>query len=134
MDLVAELNSENTKRKKFQVFKNVSFDSTAIAVISRNAYFDCNWIRTQNHLVLKRTLKYKNTKYKAVFTVLKFFYLVILTFKESLILEIGTGTLPWVWELFLNLAMYQEIGVKPHYCIINIRLQGYFEWSILSCS
>ena len=127
MDLVAELNSENTKRKKFQVFKNVSFDSTAIAVISRNAYFDCNWIRTQNHLVLKRTLKYKNTKYKVVFTVLKFFYLVILTFKESLILEIGTGTLPWVREVFLNLAMYQEIGVKPHYCIINIRLQGYFE-------
>ena len=39
MDLVAELNNEDTKRKKFQVFKNVSFDSRAIAVISGIAYF-----------------------------------------------------------------------------------------------
>ena len=36
-------------------------------------------------------------------------------------------------DVFLNVAMYQEIGVKPHYCI-NIGLQGYFESSILSCS
>ena len=34
MNLAAELNNEDTKRKKFQVFKNVSFDSRAIAVIS----------------------------------------------------------------------------------------------------
>ena len=39
MNLVAELNNEDTKRKKFQVFKNVSFDSRAIAVISGIAYF-----------------------------------------------------------------------------------------------
>ena len=41
------------------------------------------------------------------------------------------GTLLIVREVFLNLAlaMYQEIGVKPHYCI-NIGLQGYFEWGI----
>ena len=34
MDLVAELNNEDTKRKKFQVFKNVSFDFRVIVVIS----------------------------------------------------------------------------------------------------
>ena len=39
MDLVAELDNEDTKRKKFQVFKNVSFDSRGIAVISGIAYF-----------------------------------------------------------------------------------------------
>ena len=39
MELVAELNNEDTKRKKFQVLKNVSFDSKAIAVISGIAYF-----------------------------------------------------------------------------------------------
>ena len=39
MDLVAELNNEDTKRKKLQVFKNVSFDSKVIAVILRIAYF-----------------------------------------------------------------------------------------------
>ena len=44
MDLVAELNNEDTKRKKFQVFKNVFFDSRAIAVISGIAYF----VMTQN--------------------------------------------------------------------------------------
>ena len=71
MDLVAELNNEDTKRKKFQVFKIFSFDSRATAVISEIAYF----VMTQ--------------KYKAAFTVLKVFYLVILTFKESLFLEIG---------------------------------------------
>ena len=44
MDLVAELNNEDIKRKKFQVFKNVSFDSRAIAVISETACF----VVTQN--------------------------------------------------------------------------------------
>ena len=39
MDLVAELNNEDTKREKFQVFKKVSFDSRAIEVISGIAYF-----------------------------------------------------------------------------------------------
>ena len=39
MNLVAELNNEDTKRKKFQVFKNVSFDSKAIVVILGIAYF-----------------------------------------------------------------------------------------------
>ena len=39
MNLAAELNNEDTKRKKFQVFNNVSFDSGAIAVISGIAYF-----------------------------------------------------------------------------------------------
>ena len=36
MDLVVELNNEDTKREKFQVFNNVSFDPRAIATI---AYF-----------------------------------------------------------------------------------------------
>ena len=39
MDLVAELNNADTKRNKFQVFKNVSFDFRAIAVISEIVYF-----------------------------------------------------------------------------------------------
>ena len=73
MDLVAELNNEDTKRNKFQVFKNVSFDSIAIVVISGIAYF-------------------VDTKYKAVFAVLKFFYLAMLTFIKSLFLEIGNIT------------------------------------------
>ena len=34
MDLVAELNNKGTKRNKFQVFKNASFNSGAIPVIS----------------------------------------------------------------------------------------------------
>ena len=38
MDLAAELKNEDTKRKKFLVFKNVSFDFRAIAVISGIAY------------------------------------------------------------------------------------------------
>ena len=38
MDLVAELNNEDTKRKKLQVF-NVSFDSRAIAIVSEIACF-----------------------------------------------------------------------------------------------
>ena len=33
MDLVVELNNEDTKRKKFQVFKNVSFDPRVIPAI-----------------------------------------------------------------------------------------------------
>ena len=40
MELVAELNNKDTKRKKLQVLKNVSFDSYAIAVISGIAYFN----------------------------------------------------------------------------------------------
>ena len=72
--LVAELNYEVTNRKKFQVFKNVSFDSRAIAVVSGIALF-CY-----------------DMKYKAVFTVLKFFYLAILTFKKSLVLAIRNIT------------------------------------------
>ena len=39
MDLVTELNNEDTKKKKFQVFKNVSFDSRTLAVISKIVYF-----------------------------------------------------------------------------------------------
>ena len=39
MDPVAELNNEDTRRKKFQVFKNVSFDSRVTAVIPGIAYF-----------------------------------------------------------------------------------------------
>ena len=39
MNLVAKLNNKNIKRKKFQSFKNVSFDSKAITVISGIAYF-----------------------------------------------------------------------------------------------
>ena len=38
MDLVAEMNNEDTKRKKIQIFKNGFFDSRAIAVISGIAY------------------------------------------------------------------------------------------------
>ena len=33
---------------------------------------------------------------------------------------------PRVRKVFLNLAMYQEVEVKPHYCIIN-GVMGYFE-------
>ena len=44
IDLVVELNNEDTKRKKLQVFKNVSFDSRAITVFSGIAYF----VMTQN--------------------------------------------------------------------------------------
>ena len=69
MDLVAELNNEDTKRTKLQVCKNVSFDSRAIAAVD---FRDC--------------------LYKAVFTVLKFFYLIILTFTKSLFLAIGNIT------------------------------------------
>ena len=39
MDRVAELNNEDTKRKKFQVFKKFFSDFRAIAVISGIAYF-----------------------------------------------------------------------------------------------
>ena len=39
MDLVAELNYEDTKRKKYQVLKDISFNSRATAVISGIAYF-----------------------------------------------------------------------------------------------
>ena len=39
MDLVSELNNEDTKRKKLQVFKNVSFNSRVIAVILGITYF-----------------------------------------------------------------------------------------------
>ena len=39
MDLVAELNNEDTKRKKLQYFKNVSFDPRATATISGIAHF-----------------------------------------------------------------------------------------------
>ena len=45
------------------------------------------------------------------------------------------GTLPRVREVSLNLAMYQKIGVKPHYCIINVGLQGYYDevfWAVAS--
>ena len=52
MDLVAELNNEDTNRKKFQCFKNVSFDFRAIAVYSGICIF-CD-----------------DTKYKAAFMVL----------------------------------------------------------------
>ena len=75
MDLVAELNNEDTKRTKLQVCKNVSFDSRAIAAVD---FRDC--------------LFCYDRKYKAVFTVLKFFYLIILTFTKSLFLAIGNIT------------------------------------------
>ena len=53
MDLVVELNDEDTKRENFHIFKNVSFDPRAIAKI---VYF----VVTRNQP-------------KAVFTVLNFF-------------------------------------------------------------
>ena len=71
MNLVAELNNEDTKIKKFQVFKNVSFDSTATVVVLGIAYF----------VMTRKTV-----------SILKFFYLVILTFKESLVLVIENIT------------------------------------------
>ena len=52
MDLVAELNNEDTKREKFQCFRNVSFDVRAMAVVSVICLF-CY-----------------DTKYKAAFMVL----------------------------------------------------------------
>ena len=75
MNLAAEVNNEDTKRKKFQVFKNVFFDSC--------------W---RNCINFRDCLFCYDTKYKVVFTVLKLFYLVILAFKESLFLEIGNIT------------------------------------------
>ena len=54
MELVAELNNEDTKRKKFQVLKNVSFDTKAIAVISGIACF----IMTRN---ARLSLQFKST-------------------------------------------------------------------------
>ena len=39
MDLVAELNYEDTKRKKYQVFKDIFFNSRVTAVISGIDYF-----------------------------------------------------------------------------------------------
>ena len=50
IDLVVELNNEDTKRKKLQVFKNVSFDSRAITVFSGIAYF----VMTQNRMLSLR--------------------------------------------------------------------------------
>ena len=38
MDLVAELNNEDTKRKNFHVFEIVSFSSRAISIISGIAF------------------------------------------------------------------------------------------------
>ena len=35
MNLVVELNKEDTKKNQFQVFKNVSFDPRATKVIAR---------------------------------------------------------------------------------------------------
>ena len=65
----------------------------------------CNW--------------WSENEYK-VFTVLKFFCLVILTFKESLFLKIGNianwSTLPRVRKVFLKLPSY----VSSDYCIIVI--------------
>ena len=58
-------------RKEFQFFKNVSIDPGVIAVITKIAYF------------------VNDRKYKAAFTIQKFFYLVIFTFKESLFSAIG---------------------------------------------
>ena len=77
--------------KEIPSFKKISFDSRAIALnqISKIAYFVMTLFC-----------------YKAVFTVLKFFHLVILTFKESLFgnRKYNWGTPRRVWELFLNVA------------------------------
>ena len=70
MHLVLELKNEDTKRNKFQVFKNVSFDPRAIPVIP--AYFGV----TRN-------------KRLSLLKLLNFFYLIMLIFKESLFLAIG---------------------------------------------
>ena len=70
MNLAAELNNEDTEREKFQVFKNVFLDSS------------CNCSNFRDCLFCY------DTKYRAVFRVLKVFYLVILAFEEILFLEI----------------------------------------------
>ena len=75
MNLAAELNNEDTKRKKFQVFKKISVDSS---------YSNCSNFRD--------CLFCYDTKYKAAFTILKLFYLVVLAFKGNLVLEIGNIT------------------------------------------
>ena len=96
MDLVAELNNEDTKRKKSQGFKNVSFDFRAIAIIS--GIWLLLWHEIQGclygslvplfgHSNLQRKPNFRNKKY-------------------------NWGTLPRVREVFWNLAMYQEIRVK----------------------
>ena len=110
MDLVADLNNEDSKRKKFQVFKNVSADFRAIAAISEiQGCLYGSKVLSFGHSNLQRKPHFRNKKY-------------------------NWGTIPSVREVFLNLATYQEIGVKPHYCIITIGLQGYFEGSTLSFS
>ena len=89
MDLVAELNNEDTKRKKFQVFKNVSFYFRAIVVISGllillwHKIHDCLYgsnVSLFDHSNLQRKPHFRNKKY-------------------------NWGTLPRVREVFLNLAM-----------------------------
>ena len=110
MDLVADLNNEDSKRKKFQVFKNVSADFRAIAAISEiQGCLYGSKVLSFGHSNLQRKPHFRNKKY-------------------------NWGTSPSVREVFLNLATYQEIGVKPHYCIITIGLQGYFKGIILSFS
>ena len=69
MDLVAELNNQDTKIKKFQVLRMF------LLILEQLQYSrDC--------------LFCYDTKYKSVFTFLKFLYLVTLTFKVSFTLEI----------------------------------------------
>ena len=116
MDLVAELNNQDTKRKKFQVLRMF------LSILEHLQWFQglliLLWHELQvflygskfplfGHSDLQSKLHFRNKKY-------------------------NWGTLPRVREVFLNLAVYQEIEVQPHYCIINIGFQGYFEWSILS--
>ena len=68
MKLIVEMNNEDTKREKFQVFKNVSFDPRAIA------YFDsdtkpkavfryCFEVLLFGHIVLQRKPLFGKRKY-----------------------------------------------------------------------
>ena len=91
----------------------MDLDSREIAVISGIAYF---FIKRNTSLYGSKVLLFGHINlYKKLFGNRKY----------------NWGTLPRVREVFI--AIYQEIGVKPHYRV-NIRLQGYFEWSILSSS
>ena len=104
------MNNEDSKRKKFQVFKNVSADFRAIAAISEiQGCLYGSKVLSFGHSNLQRKPHFRNKK-------------------------CNWGTIPSVREVFLNLATSQEIGVKPHYCIITTGLQGYFEGSTLSFS
>ena len=68
MKLIVEMNNEDTKREKFQVFKNVSFNPRGIAYFDSDTkpkavfryYFE---VLLSGHIVLQRKPLFGNRKY-----------------------------------------------------------------------